>query len=188
MATSTQICTRALRRLAVIAADETPASADIDAANEALTAMINSWEAEGLTADAVPLDARFEQALVAMLAVRLAEEYGKEPSQVLVRDATDGWNAIRAAFFAVPQSRFDKALKFTGHYSMNSYIIGDTDENYSTWEANTEYKLREYVTLNGMEYECIQAGTSGSTGPSGTEAEILDGTVYWCFRRAVGDV
>lgn len=188
MATSVQICTRALRRLSVIAADETPASADIDAAKEALTAMINSWETEGLTADAVPLDARFEQAVVAMLAVRIAEEYGKSPSDVLVRDANDGWNAIKAAFFAVPASRFDKALKFTGHYSMNSYIIGDSDENYTTWKTNTEYKLREYATLNGMLYECITAGTSGETGPSGTAAEITDGTCVWCFRRVVGEV
>lgn len=188
MATSTQICTRALRRLSVIAADETPASADIDAAKEALTAMLNAWEVEGLTADAVPLDARFEQAVVAMLAMRLAEEYGKSPSDVLVRDANDGWSAIRSAFFAVPQSRFDKALKFTGHYSMNSYIIGDTDENYSTWQQNTEYKLREFVRLNGMEYECIVAGTSGTTGPTGTAAEVTDGSVTWCWRRAVGDV
>lgn len=187
MATSVQIATRALRRLAVISADETPASADIEAAQEALTALINSWEAEGLTADALPLDARFEQGLVAMLAMRLAEEYGKTPSQVLVKDATDGWSAIRAAFFAVPMSRFDKALKFTGHYSMNSYIIGDSDENYGMWQPNTEYKVREYAVLDGMQYECIAAGTSGSTGPTGTAAEIFDGTVTWCFRRVVGE-
>lgn len=187
MATSVQICTRALRRLAVIAADETPSAADIEAAQEALTALVNSWEAEGLTADALPLDARFEQGLVAMLAMRLAEEYGKQPSSVLARDASEGWSAIRAAFFAVPASRFDKALKFTGHYSMNSYIIGDTDENYGTWQANTEYKVREYVTLDGMLYECIDAGTSGSTGPSGTAAEITDGSCTWCFRRVVGE-
>lgn len=187
MATSTQICTRALRRLAVIAADETPANADIDAANEALTAMINSWEVEGLTADAIPLDPRFEQGLVAMLAMRLAEEYGKTPSQVLVRDANDGWNGIKAAFFAVPASRFDKALKFTGHYSLHSYIIGDTDENYSKWKTATEYRLREYVTQNGMLYECITAGTSGTIGPTGTDAEIIDGTVTWCWRRVVGE-
>lgn len=187
MATAVEISTRALRRLAVIGANETPSSADVEAAKEALTAMVNSWEAEGLTADILPLDARFEQAVVAMLAVRLAEEYGKSPSKVLVRDADNGWNQISAAFFAVPASRFDKGVKFTGHFSLHSYIIGDTDENYSEWKALTEYRLREYATLDGMLYECIQAGTSGTTGPSGTGAEIADGSVTWCWRRVVGE-
>ena len=89
MATAQQIATRALRRIRVIAVDETPSAADMDTASEALNAMIASWEAKGLSGDTLPLDARFEQAVVAMLAVRLADEYGKEPTAVLARDADD---------------------------------------------------------------------------------------------------
>lgn len=189
MATATQISTRALRRLGVVENGGTPSSADIDAASEALTAMINAWEAEGMTADVLPLDARFEQAIVAMLAVRLAEEYGKEPGGVLLRDAANGWSALQAAFFAVPAHRFEDALIHTGHYQDYGYIYGNEPrENYSAWEASTAYSVREYVTNGGMLYECITAGTSASSGgPTGTSAEVTDGTVTWCWRRVHGE-
>lgn len=188
MATPTQIVTRALRRLNVIPLGGTPSGEDVAEGTEALTAMINSWEAEGLSGDVLPLDARFEQGVVAMLAVRLAEEYGKVPSPLLMRDADEGWSAISAAFFAVPASRFDSALKYTGHYSDVGYIIGDQEENYGVWQPSTAYLLRRYVRNGANLYECVTAGTSAASGgPSGTDAEITDGTVTWCWRRVAGE-
>ena len=59
MATATQISTRALRRLGVFDALESPSAMDVAAATEALTAMIASWEAEGLSGDVLPIDSRF---------------------------------------------------------------------------------------------------------------------------------
>lgn len=188
MATTSQLVTRALRRLDVIPAGGTPSAEDVADGTEALTAMINAWNAEGLTGAALPIDDRFEQAVVAMLAVRLAEEYGKEPSAVLVRDAETGWNQISSAFFAVPASRFEAGLKYTGHYADVGHIIGDREENYDLWQASTAYDLRRYVRNGANLYECVTAGTSASSGgPTGTSAEITDGTVVWCWRRIAGE-
>lgn len=188
MATQTEIVTRSLRRLGVIAAGDTPAHADLESGKEALTAMVNAWEAEGLSGDIIPLDARFEQGIVALLAVRLAEEYGKAPSEVLVRDANAGWAAIESAFFAVPASRFENALKYTGHYTDIGFIIGDQAENYDIWQASTAYKLRRFVRNGANLYECITEGTSASSGgPTGTDAVITDGTAEWCWRRVAGE-
>lgn len=189
MATATQIATRALRRLGVVSAGENPASADVSDAKEALTAMIASWEAEGLTGDILPLDARFEQGVVAMLAVRLAEEYGKTPGEVMVRDAKQGWDQISSAFFSVPKSTFDDGIVNTGHWYQYGIIVGqEGDSLYTPWAASTAYRLREYVQNGSMIYECITAGTSASSGgPTGTGPEITDGTVTWCWRRVAGN-
>lgn len=185
MATSQQIATRALRRLRVIAADETPAASDIDAAGEALNAMIASWEANGLSGDVLPLDARFEQAIVAMLAVRLAEEYGKEPSAVLMRDAVEGEAALVGAFFAVPSATFDAGLVATGHAADGYWQASPTPS--SPWVEATEYSVRTFVTNGGSIYECVTGGTSGTSGgPTGTLSVIVDGSVTWCFRRVDG--
>jgi hypothetical protein len=187
MATAQQIATRALRRLRVVASEETPASADMDAATEALNAMIASWEAHGLSGDVLPLDSRFEQGIIAMLAVRLAEEYGKEPNSVLVRDADDGWRLLQAAFFAVPASQFDYGIKETGQDSpSDSTLIGNDPQPYGVWQSSTAYVERQIVYWNGNIYECTTAGTSGTTGPSGSGTTVTDGTVTWCWRRATG--
>lgn len=188
MATNTQIVTRALRRLGVVPAGGTPSAEDLADGSDALSAMVNAWEAEGLTGDILPVDARFEQAVVAMLAARLADEYGKEPSNMLVRDADAGWNQISAAFFPVPAARFDRGLKHTGHFSDVGTIIGAQEENYGVWQASTAYPLRRYVQNEANLYECIAAGTSASSGgPTGTAAEITDGTCVWCWRRVAGE-
>ena len=183
MATATEISTRALRRVGAFDALESPSAVDVSNATEALTAMIASWEAEGLSGDVLPIDSRFEQAVVAMLAERLCEEYGKQPGPVLMRDAANGWNAIQAAYFAVPASKFEDALKNTGHYSRFGYIIGQQDAVTQEWAASTEYALRSFVVNNANRYELVTAGTSASSGgPTGTDSEITDGTCVWCWR------
>lgn len=187
MATAQQIATSALRRIKIIAADETPAAADMDLATGALDAMIASWEAEGLSGDVLPLDSRFEQGIIAMLALRLTDEFGKEPTQLLVRDADRGWSQLQAAFFAVPASQFDYGVKETGQDSpSSSTLIGNDPQPYGVWQSSTAYVVRQIVLWNGNIYECTTAGTSGTTGPSGTATEVTDGTVTWCFRRATG--
>lgn len=187
MATAQQIATRALKRLRVIAQDETPAGADMDNATEALNAMIASWEAHGLSGDVLPLDSRFEQGVVAMLAVRLAEDYGKEPTPILMRDADSGWSNLQAAFFAVPLSQFDSAVCETGHESPSTgTLLGNGPDTSGVWQSSTAYYVTQMVVWAGNVYECTVAGTSGSSGPSGTESEITDGTVTWCWRRATG--
>ena len=185
MATANQISTRALRRSGCFDVLETPSAIDIATATEALTAMISAWEAEGLSGDVLPLDARFEQAVVAMLAVRICEEYGKQPGAVLVRDADNGWMSLHAAYFAVPASRFERSLTQTGgYYNLYSNVINSTDDvTLGVWEPSTIYALRKTVTHLANRYELVTAGTSAASGgPTGTAAEITDGTCVWCWR------
>lgn len=188
MATTTQIVTRALRRLGVVPSGGTPSAEDLADGEEALNAMVASFNAEGLIGISLPVEDRFEQGLVALLAVRLADEYGKTPGAVLLGDADTGRSQISSAYFPVPATRFEDALKYTGHFSDIGFIIGAQEENYGVWKASTEYPLRRYVRNGANLYECVVAGTSAASGgPSGTDAVIVDGTVTWCWRRVAGE-
>jgi len=62
---------------------------------------------------ALPFDASLEAGVIAMLAVRLAEDYGKTPGPVLLRDAERGERQLEAAFLHVPKAVFDPALTRT---------------------------------------------------------------------------
>lgn len=183
MATATEIATTALKRLRIVGAGDTPSAEDIADATDALNAMIASWEAQGLTGDVLPLDARFEAGVTAMLAVRLAEDYGKTPGPVLLDDADRGWKGIRGAYFAVPRATFDTSLnadRCTG-------IIGEAPWPNRSWQPVTEYALRTFVTNEANIYECITSGISAASGgPSGTASTIADGSVVWCWRRVDG--
>ena len=188
MATATEISQRALKRLAVVTAGETAAAIDVQDATEALNAMIAAWEAEWLSGDTLPLDPRFEQGIIAMLAVRLAPDYGITPSPVLLRDADRGEENLRAAFFTVPQSSYDNALVRTGVNYTFGTLAGNTPSNYGPWQASTAYNLRLYAVNNANLYEVKTAGTSAATGgPTGTAADITDGTVVWVWRRAMAE-
>ena len=186
MATATQIAERALKRLGIVQSGESASSVDIADASEALNAMIESWNAEGLSGNAIPYDSRFEHGIIAMLAVRIAEDYGVTPGQVVVRDADNGWLAIQAAHFAVPESKFETALINSGPFGGDDIIL-NAPSNYGAWAASTDYDLRTFVVNGSNLYECTMAGTSASSGgPSGTETSITDGTVVWCWRRVTG--
>lgn len=56
---------------------------------------------------------------------------------------------------------------------------------YPTWTANTAYTVGT-VVFNGSAriYQCITAGTSGSTVPTGAPADQTDGTVVWKYLGA----
>ena len=121
--------------------------------------------------------------VIAMLAMRLCEEYGKTPGPVLVRDADRGWSTLQAAYFAVPESKFENALRFTGQATNYGYITGNTVVTYDAWQPETAYVLRAFVINNANRYELVTAGTSASSGgPTGTDSEITDGTCVWCWR------
>lgn len=183
MATATQISTRALKRLGVIDSHTTPNAADIADANEELTSMIVAFEGRNLSGDVTPFDARFEQPIVDMLVVRLAPMFGKQPTALQMKQADEGWSAIQAAFFVVPDSVFDNALIYTGHDTDSGFILGEQRGEFADWVAETEYTLRSRVVNGSNIYECVFAGTSDiSGGPTGTSSEITDGTVVWCWR------
>jgi hypothetical protein len=182
MSTATEISTKALKRINVIASDETPSAADVSDGTDALNAMIASWEAEGLTGDVLPLDGRFEKAVTDLLAVQLCDFYGKQPSAILMRDADRGWSQIQAAFLATPEASFDPALIGTTYRRQTG-----GNQNYLPWQGSTDYELRDFRINGANIYECIVAGTSAATGgPSSTSSDITDGTVHWCWRMVSG--
>jgi hypothetical protein len=47
------------------------------------------------------------------------------------------------------------------------------------WAASTAYSLTDVVYNNGYGYLCTNAGTSGATGPTGTDLSQTDGTCVW---------
>jgi chitinase len=66
--------------------------------------------------------------------------------------------------------------------------IGFYGQNYApqpTWAASKAYALNAYALKGISVYRASQAGTSGTTGPSGTGTAIVDGTVRWAY---VGDM
>lgn len=187
MATVEQIAERALKRLGVVQAGASASAVDVTDATVALNAMINAWEAQNFSGDVLPLDARFEQAVVAMLAVRLAEEYGRPVGDILARDAELGERQLRSAYFAVPQSVFEAPLRDNG-MNVTDAINAVEPANYTPWQAGTDYPIRSFVILNGNLYECVTGGMSGATGPSGTGSAIADGAAVWCWRKAIGAI
>lgn len=183
MATATQIATSALKRLRIVGAGETPAAADIADATTALNQLINSWDAEGLDGDTLPLDDRHEAGIIAMLAVRLAGDYGKPVDAVLEKDATDGWRRLQAAYIQPETPTFDWALIRTPSRRF-PYTVPIDGTN--PWKANYTYTLGWLVTNNGNVYICTVAGTSGTTGPTGTDPTQTDGSVTWEYVSSIG--
>lgn len=52
----------------------------------------------------------------------------------------------------------------------------------ASWAANTAYVVGQWVDNGGNLYICMQAGTSGTTGPTGTGTGIVDGGCLWDYR------
>ncbi len=63
-----------------------------------------------LTFADVPLDARFEDAVICMLAVRLSSSVGVPASDEVKERARDGWSSLQAFFMKTPDAGFDDAL------------------------------------------------------------------------------
>jgi hypothetical protein len=182
MSSSADIVTRALKRLKLLEPGETPAAEDAADGLAALNAMIAGWDADGLNVSPdVPLGARHEEGVVALLAVRLAEDYGKTPGSVLIRDADMGYQRLQNEYFRVPTANMDSALT-----NMPSQRIWVPLANTPVWQPAYAYSVSDRVQWRGNTYECTTAGTSASTrGPIGYDSAVSDGTVVWQFKEAV---
>lgn len=156
MATTGEVATKALKRLAIISPGETPSAAELSDATDALNAMIASWTAKGLSNDTLPLSSAHEAGVIAMLAVRIAEDYGKTPGPVLARDAEAGWKALQGAFFMVGSSNNTKCPTCGGQTTINggntvcptcngTGIVSSQAPNY-TQEAATILTPAYYAT------------------------------------------
>lgn len=176
MSSSAQIVTRALKRLSLVEPGESPSAADAEDGLAALNAMLAGWAADGINVSPdVPLPAKHEEGVIALLAVRLASDYGREPSAIVYADAERGRTRLQSDYISAPLATFDCAL--TGMPSQGQ-IVSST---VSDWVTATAYAEFDRVEADRRIYECIIAGTSGSSGPHGTGGEIIDGTVTWRF-------
>lgn len=62
------------------------------------------------------------------------------------------------------------------------YVDADRTKFYAAaWAATTAYVAGDIVVKSLLAYEATVAGTSGGTGPTGTGAAIVDGTVTWKY-------
>lgn len=185
MATATEISTKALRRAGIVNAAETPAAHDIAFCNDMLSSMIAAWDCNGLTGEVLPLASRFEEGVIAILAVKAAESFGVSVGPVLQRDADRGERQLLAHFVAIPNLRIDNALLSlpSNDYCRAIPVIDRVPE----WDTSTAYGLGDRVFNGSYIYLCTTAGTSAASGgPASTSASISDGTVTWQFERVYG--
>jgi hypothetical protein len=180
MSSSAEIVTRALKRLNLVAPGEDPAAADAADGLAALNAMLAGWQADGIDVSPdVPLPSKYEEGVVAMLAVRLAPDYGKEAHPQVYADASRGRKRLQGGYISPPLSKFDLAL-FAAPSKVNPITTAEIDD----WAVSTAYDLGDWVLAADRNiYECIVAGTSHTTGsgPHGTGQQVTDGTVTWRF-------
>lgn len=52
----------------------------------------------------------------------------------------------------------------------------------TAWVASTAYTVGALVTANGYLYQCVVAGTSGTTAPSTLGTAVVDGSVTWASQ------
>lgn len=77
---------------------------------------VTSWSAgdyavfEGTVWQKGKSSVRHEAAVVALLAMRLCDDYGKAPSDMIRRDASSGWYSLMADYVKPTKSRFDTGL------------------------------------------------------------------------------
>lgn len=75
-----------------------------------------------------------------------------------------------------------KVTSVTGSGKRFSLLAGATIVAVPAWANSTAYTVGARRSNGGKTYECITAGTSaGSGGPTGTGANITDGTVHWRY-------
>jgi hypothetical protein len=189
MATANEIATKALKRLGLVNSGESPAAADVSDAVDALSSMIAAWDTRGFVGETLPLATRFEHGVVAMLAVRLAESYGKTPGPILLRDAADGEESLLAAFMPVRQAKVDNALISMSGGASAGYAMRRLNRSTAPteWAGGYDYSLGDRVYNGAGIYLCVTAGTSASSGgPTGTSSAVVDGSVTWQWERVYG--
>ena len=119
MATVRDICTRSLRRINVTDAGEDASASDADAALESYNELFFGWVSEGVDTrpteltlnDDFPLDRKHERGVIALLGIRLADDYDEEITAALARDADTGWRALQADFVLIEPLRSQEALQ-----------------------------------------------------------------------------
>ena len=116
MATVRDIVERAFRKIGVVASDEAMTADQAEAGETALNMMMNAWELQGVDvahndvtlAEQFPLQPKFEEGAVYMLASRLAPDYSKPGF-----DESQWMQQLQAAYLIVDTVRAPLALQRT---------------------------------------------------------------------------
>ncbi len=110
-----------------------------------------------------------------------------------VKSAIATWGTAQAAGKdAVPRGANAQTFTVAGVDDADTLLYTDAIGAPVAWAATTGYvatpSSRSVVTNDGgRAYICTTSGTSGSTGPTGTGADIVDGAVHWAFLgNAIG--
>lgn len=185
MATATDISTKALKRLGLVNSGESPGASDIAFCNDALSTLIASWDCGAFVGEVLPLAARFERAVISVLAVDVAEAFGVSPGPILMRDAMRGEQQLNAAFVPIPAAQIDHALLMLPSNCPVDFT--KTTDRLPEWDGSADYRPGDRVWNGLYIYLCTQGGVSAvSGGPAGTASGITDGTVEWQFERVFG--
>ena len=129
MTTTSEIVTRALRKIRVTAKDEAATADDMAEGVDALNMMMAAWETFGVnrthtalaSSDTFPLDAKWEEGTVYMLASRLAPDYAR-PANF---NADDWMRALQAAYINIPTVSIPAPLtRMPSQYWPNPSIRG----------------------------------------------------------------
>jgi hypothetical protein len=60
-------------------------------------------------------------------------------------------------------------------------LVAKINHVEAIWVTLTPYVVGDRRYFGDHVYECITAGTTGASGPTGTTADITDGTVHWAY-------
>jgi hypothetical protein len=120
MATARDIITRSLRELGVVDGAEEVSAEDATASLAVLNDMLAAWELEAiplgqgamtLNSDFVCPDSHLE-AIRASLSVRLSPLFGRQPSQVVIAQASQGLRSLQNAYHKTRLLNVDPALRW----------------------------------------------------------------------------
>lgn len=114
MATVADIVTRALRKIGVVAKDETASSADMADGVDAFNMMVHAWELAGvdlshtdkISTDTFPFADAYQEGFVYLLASRLSPDYTLPQTF----DADDWFRKFQAANMTITASTISTAL------------------------------------------------------------------------------
>lgn len=127
MATAKTVIKRALRLLAVSQSGEEPSADEAQDSLTALNEMLFSWELDSIPlnhielvyTDTLPFGDNHIQAITYNLAVQLADEFGKQPTQIIYDKARKGYRNLQNFYANIDDAQTDAALD--PYYNPNWY-------------------------------------------------------------------
>ena len=127
MATAQSVVKRALRLLAITQTGEEPSADEAQDALSALNEMLFSWELESIPlehiemawTDTLPFPTNHIRPITYNLALVLADEYGKQPTQMVFDIAQRGYRNLQNFYLDYDDLPVDPAIN--PYYSPNRY-------------------------------------------------------------------